>query len=295
MHLSARKRIICFKVDIPDDLALMGSMRMEPMQRYYYSRHADDYLFAEAYSPETLKEHFRGKDFEIIDIEVSRAEPYVHIKKILGAFSDALALKSLLRREFLRQPGESGVLYRAFINNYLRLAPGSRYLELGAGDGTAFAAALHGNSLQALAVDDWEGRDDTRARFTRNLLCVDAPASRFGMLDKRLGPIFGGALGPRNALVVHSNRFPIEARLLDDILESTPLLPALLAVSGWNIDSYRRHWTKALRESRFEPAISFRIITSFNDGCERERSARWGDGYLICLLAPRHDPRAFQK
>lgn len=287
MHLSARKRIICFKVEIPDDLALMGAMRMEPMQRYYHSRHGNDYMFAEAYREETLKEHFRGKEFEIIDIKVHKAEPYVAMKKILGAFSDALAQKSKLRREFLRQSGSSGTLYRAFINNYFRLAPGSRYLELGAGDGTAFVAALHGNSLQALAVDDWEGRDETRAAFMRNILCVSSPASRFGMLDKQLGPIFGSTLGPRNAVAVSGNRFPIEARLLDEIFEANPLLPPLLSISGWNIAAYRRHWTKALEESRFEPAISFSIITSFKDVNEQERSARWGDGYFIALLAPR--------
>ena len=287
MLFSARQRIICFKVDIENDLALMGAMRMEPMQRYYHSRHGGDYMFAADYNMPRLKEYFTGQMCEFIEIAVRKAEPYIAIKKLLGALSDALSVKTALHRDFMRQDGVSGRLYRAFINNYFKLMPGSRYLELGAHDGTAFLAALWGNSLEALAVDEWNIKEESRRLFMNNLMCINAPEARFGMLDKSLGEIFPKALGPRSALFCFRNCHP-DPGLLDNILVSTPETPALLVVDSWNFGPRREDWLNALEQSKFEAAVAIGVRTSLDDvQYVSIEATRWSNGYFIGLLVPR--------
>lgn len=291
MSLQARHRIICFKIDIRNDLALLGSMRLEPMQRYYHARHGQDYIFAADYSLARLKEHFAGAACEFIEIIVHKAEPYVAMKKTLGAFSDALSRKTGLNTDFMRQAGASGRIYRAFINNYFKLEPGSRYLELGAHDGTAFLSALWENSLEALAVDDWTVKEDARRMFMNNLMCTSAPESRFGMLDKGLGAIFPKALAPRNALFCFRSCMPAP-EILDDILEAAPGKPALLVVDSWNFGPRREDWLKAIAESRFESALSIAVRTSLDeDKSGSADSRRWANGYLIALLTPKEGVR----
>lgn len=287
MHLSAHHRIICFKVDIENDLAMMGAMRMQPMQRYYYARHNGDYTFASDYNMPRLKEYFAGQMCEFIEVTVRKAEPYVILKKFLGAFSDALSAKSTLPRDFLQHNGVSGRLYRAFINNYFKLMPGYRYLELGAHDGTAFLAALWQNELEALAVDDWRGKEESRRMFMNNLMCINAPDSRFGMLDKALGDLFPQALGPRSALFCFRS-CQASPELLDDILSSTPELPALLVVDSWNFEPRRESWRDAIDKSKFEAAVAIDLRTSLDDIQYIDAEAtRWSNGYLIALLVPK--------
>lgn len=285
MSLSTRRRIICFRVAIKDDFAMMGSLRLGPMQRYYHSRHSGDFLFAADYNLPRLAGHLGGSSCEIIDITVHKAEPYIPIKKALGAFSDALLLRSFLPRSLLRQEGFSGQLYRAFMNNYFRLTPGYRYLELGAHDGSAFAAALHGNSLDALAVDDWESKEDARRRFMNNLMCVSSPASRFGMLDKKLGGAAPEALGRRGALLFHG-AFAPSAPMLEEILDSGPDMPALAAATGWNFAWRRTAWQNALEEcTGLEPCLSISVRTSLDEHADgAAKSQRWADGCCISLL-----------
>lgn len=287
MSFLGRRRIICFKTDIKNDPAMLGSMRLQSIQRYYHSRHNGDYMFASDYNSQRLKDYFAGQMCEVIDIFVHKAEPYVAIKKTLGAFSDALSMKTPLRREFLRQEGSSGRVYRAFINNYFKLTPGERYLELGANDGTAFTAALHGNNMEALAVDDWNGKEDVRDFFMSNLLCVDAPASRFGMLDKNLGEVFPAALAPRTAMFCHRSCLP-EPGMLDAILAPAPGRPALLVLDAWNFPPRRQDWLELLEQSGLEPALSISVRSSLDDIPSIEiYGTRWAAGYYIALLTPR--------
>lgn len=285
MYLSGR--IICFKTAIKNDVALLGAMRLDPLQRYYYARHGEDYTFAADYNLPRLKQYFTGQMCEFIEITALQAEPYAAIKKTLGALSDALAVKTGLHPDFLRQDGVSGRIYRAFINNYFKLFPGSRYLELGAHDGTAFLAALWKNSLEALAVDDWSVKAESRRLFMNNLLCINAPAARFGMLDKNLGEIFPQTLGPRDALFCFRNCMPSSA-LLDEVLVCKPERPALLAVDAWNFGPRREDWLSAIEDSAFEPVLTISVRTSLDDTQYVSIEAtRWNNGYFIALLGPK--------
>lgn len=292
MSFMGRHRVICFKIDIKHDLAMLGAMRLEPMQRYYHSRHGEDYLFAADYNLPRLKEYFTGHMCEFIEISAHKAEPYVAIKKILGALSDALSVKTALNQDFLRQDGVSGRIYRAFINNYFKLFPKSRYLEFGAHDGTAFLAALWNNNLDALAVDDWSDKEEAHRMFMNNLLCINSPNSRFGMLDKSLGEIYPKALGPRNAMFCFRNCIP-GSGLLDDVLIASPGLPALLVLDSWNFGPRRQDWLNAIAESRFEIALSISVLTALDDTQYVSIEAtRWNNGYFMALLTPKGEGEA---
>lgn len=285
MTPNAQRRIICFRIDIKGDIAMRRAFRLGATQRYYHSRHSDEFIFAADYNLPQLAEQLTGQSFELIDITVYNDKPYTPIQKALGAFSDALELRSFLPRALLQQEGFSGQLYRAFMNNYFRLSPGYRYLELGAHDGSVFASALHGNNLDALAVDDWEPKEDARRRFMNKLMCVVSPNSRFGMLDKKLGGALPEVLARRGALLFHEDYTP-SAPLLEAILSAEPKMPAFVAMSGWNFAARRQEWIKAIKECRsFEPCLEISVRTSLDEGADpAAKSPRWAHGSAISLL-----------
>lgn len=284
MPSKAQGRIISFKADSINDKALKRTLNFKALQRYFYARHADDYLFTPEYSMAHLQNVFAGLDCEIIDITARQSSPYASIKKTLGSFSDALMHKSALPHDFLYKYGHSGYLFRAFINNYFSLEPGSRYLEFGAHDGSAFAAALYGNKLNALAVDDWKNKKEVSLDFLNTLFCINSPASRFGVIDKAPEYVSPESIAPQHAMFCQGGAV-CGIPFLNEVLEASNIRPALLVIDSWNFAPYRQCWMANIAKSRYDIALSIEIKTSLDGNLLNEKSKPlWGEGYFIGLL-----------
>jgi hypothetical protein len=66
----------------------------------------------------------------------------------------ALAMDSSLPEWVVKMQGMSGKKYRYFINNLIHGLGNARYLEIGTWSGSTACAAMSGNRLTALCVDD---------------------------------------------------------------------------------------------------------------------------------------------
>jgi hypothetical protein len=65
--------------------------------------------------------------------------------------------------------GMSGQKYRTFINNLVGSHPDARYLEIGSWAGSTATAALYGNSVKAVCIDNWSQFGGPRAMFVANI------------------------------------------------------------------------------------------------------------------------------
>jgi hypothetical protein len=71
--------------------------------------------------------------------------------------------------------GMSGQKYRTFINNLVGSYPDARYLEIGSWGGSTATAALYGNSVKALCIDNWSQFGGPRTTFFANIERVLCP------------------------------------------------------------------------------------------------------------------------
>ena len=72
--------------------------------------------------------------------------------------------------DFVRQiEGMSGQKYRTLINHFVKSHLDARYLEIGSWQGSTAAAALYGNSVKALCIDNWSQFGGPKSTFLTNL------------------------------------------------------------------------------------------------------------------------------
>lgn len=89
--------------------------------------------------------------------------------RIEQALERADRYDSKCSRALLRMEGMSGKKTRHFYNA-LCAFPDTRYLEIGTWKGSTLCAALEGNQIQAVAIDNWSySPEDIRSEFWANL------------------------------------------------------------------------------------------------------------------------------
>jgi hypothetical protein len=87
--------------------------------------------------------------------------------------------------DFIRAiDGMSGQKYRTFINNLVGSHPDARYLEIGSWTGSTATAALYGNSVRAVCIDNWSQFGGPKATFVANIERVLSPTIDFQFIEK---------------------------------------------------------------------------------------------------------------
>ena len=82
------------------------------------------------------------------------------ISAVVEAMQSALHGKTSLPSEVISMTGMSGVRYRIFINNCVKLVSNPSYLEVGSWAGSTLCSAICGNSVVAMAIDNWSEFED---------------------------------------------------------------------------------------------------------------------------------------
>ena len=89
-----------------------------------------------------------------------------HVKKCLER---AQSLQSKLPETILSMDGMSGTMTRHFYNNLMEY-PNVRYLEIGTWKGSTFVSALYGNTVDAVAIDNWAEFGGPKTEFIQNVV-----------------------------------------------------------------------------------------------------------------------------
>ena len=206
------------------------------------------------------------------------------IEAIKSSLDDALQSKGKLPPDVLDIRGMSGKKYRIFINNLVERTAEARYLEIGSYVGSTLCAAIHGNSVRSLAIDNWS-RGGKRGFFS-NLSKNCSNKTRVSVLAEDFRSVDYGAIGRFNIYMFDG---PHEYQDQFDAL-SYPLMcldeQFVYIVDDWNWERVRNGTFAAIRSLNLTVLFQVEIRTTL-DNTHTKLSGKWSDwhnGYLIAVL-----------
>lgn len=182
--------------------------------------------------------------------------------------------------------GMSGQKYRTFINNLVALTPDARYLEIGSWAGSTATAALYGNSVKALCIDNWSQFGGPKATFFANIERVRSPAVDFQFIEMDFRRVDYNSLGSFNIFLFDGPH--TEQDQYDGIMAARSALDKtfVLIVDDWNWKQVRLGTFRAIRDAGYLIASSIEIYTTLNNSHApvAGKNSDWHNGYFIAVL-----------
>lgn len=191
--------------------------------------------------------------------------------------------------------GMSGKKYRYFINTLVGAVPNARYLEVGSWMGSTLCAAIHGNTVQAVAIDNWSEFGGPKDEFAYNVDRFATPGVQVAFIESDFRDVDYAALpGPFNIYL-----FDGPHKAIDQYQGLSLPLPCLadqfvFIVDDWNWQRVRDGTTAAISQCGLTilyaaavrttddnnspphlwPLEDFRVVRDFD----------WHNGYFIAVL-----------
>ncbi|MGN6747787.1 MAG: hypothetical protein ACTHJS_04260 [Xanthobacteraceae bacterium] len=217
---------------------------------------------------------------------------------ISNSFVRALANDSKLPPAVRSIPGLSGQKYRSFINNaleelgkkaFVEELGAARYLEIGCWAGSTATAALYGNSVKCLCIDNWSEFGGPKNQFFANIESVRSDKIDFAFIEKDFRTIDYGSIGKFNVYVFDGPH--LEADQFDGIRLAQPALENsyILIVDDWNWTRVREGTLRGLIETACEVEMSIEVRTTLDNSHAEIVSAGsdWHNGYFIAAIKKR--------
>ena len=185
--------------------------------------------------------------------------------------------------------GMSGQRYRAFINTLLHsMRDKACYLEIGVWKGSTLAAAIEGNRVAAVCIDNWSEFGGTKAEFERNVQHVQRSGT-LRIIDSDFRAVDYSGIGSFNVFLFDGPH--AEADQYDGIMVAQPALddPHILIVDDWNWRRVRIGTFRALRASGWRVGYAREIRTTWNDLLPDVggKDSDWHNGYFVAVLQDR--------
>jgi hypothetical protein len=185
--------------------------------------------------------------------------------------------------------GMSGQKYRTFINNFIGSHPDARYLEIGSWRGSTAAAALNGNSVKAICIDNWSQFGESKSAFLGNIERVrsQSPNVDLRLIENDFRRVDYTSLGRFNIFLFDGPHEELDQ--YDGIMVARPALEKsfVLIVDDWNWRQVRFGTFRAIRDTGYLIACSVEIRTTLDNTHARlqGRHSDWHNGYFIAVLA----------
>jgi hypothetical protein len=238
----------------------------------------------------TLSGVLRGRDSAAL-ISVRSYSVSAQADVMMASFGRALAGQSKLTPTIRDIKGMSGQKYRSFINNLVESYDGSvRYLEVGSWAGSTATAALFGNKVKALCIDNWSQFGGPRTEFFTNLEKVKSPDVDFAFIEKDFRSVDFSSVGLFNVYLFdgpHSEQDHYDGIVLAQHALNDRYI---LIVDDWNWRSVRNGTLRALSKIgvRIEAAIEVRTTLNNTHPTKHGKESDWHNGYFIAALQKEH-------
>ncbi len=189
--------------------------------------------------------------------------------------------------DFIRAiEGMSGQKYRTFISNLIRSYPDARYLEIGSWGGSTATAALYGNSVRALCIDNWSQFGGPRETFFANIERIRSDKIDFQFIEADFRSVDYESIGRFNVFLFDG---PHEERdQYDGVMVTRPALqkPFVLIVDDWNLRQVRLGTFHAIIDAGYSLACSVEIRTTWDNTQPSiiGRDSDWHNGYFIAVI-----------
>lgn len=213
----------------------------------------------------------------------SASDESMRLKK---CFEAACRKESVLPDAIRRIVGMSGQTYRSFINNYVQAVPDARYLEIGSWAGSTATAALFGNQVEALCIDNWALFGGPKDAFFANIELALSDKVKFRFMETDFRAVDYGSIGQSNVYLFDGPHE--EADQYDGVVLAQPALTKryLLIVDDWNWRAVRNGTFRALIDTRcrIEAAIEVRTTLDNSHPVVAMEKSDWHNGYFMAVI-----------
>jgi hypothetical protein len=203
------------------------------------------------------------------------------------AFDDAISNVGGPAQYVRNIDGMSGQKYRTFINALVKHHPNARYLEVGSWAGSTAASAIHGNSLEALCIDNWSEFGGPKTSFFKNIDKVSSPSVDFRFIESDFRRLDYASLGSFNIYLFDGPHG--EQDHYDGIMVVRPALDerVIIIVDDWNWRQVRLGTFRALRDAQYrvEASIEIRTARGHSHPTVQGKHSDWHNGYFISVCA----------
>lgn len=221
------------------------------------------------------------------------SHPYA--KLIKSAYDKSVNNQSKLPEKFIHLEGMSGKQYRHLINNLVQSIDDARYLEIGSWKGSTACAAIYGNKVKALCIDDWSGFGGPKQEFCNNIQeCINDDIEVIHD-ENRYEDIDFTQVGKFNIYFYDGchqeesqcNAIKVAQTALDD--------EYILIVDDWNNPDPRNGTSRAIKELELKVLYSIEVRTTGDDSYPAEpdqshpssplhlQNSNWHNGYFIAV------------
>ncbi len=229
------------------------------------------------------------------------AQPTVSISTICGQQMTALAesVRAAFERatvgEAMPDPGVlkirgmSGKRYRLFISNLVRSLRDARYLEVGVWAGSTLCSAIAGNSIRALAIDNWSQFGGPTEEFLANLSRFKGKEAQVSFLEADFRTVDFTTVGKHNIYLFDGPHKQQDQ--FDGIAKALPALDDefVLIVDDWNWHDVREGTLRALQILRLSTRLRIDVRTTDDDSHPPPQLSGehgdWHNGYMIGVFA----------
>jgi hypothetical protein len=221
-------------------------------------------------------------------VDLDPADRYVRLVK--SALTDAMRTDIDRSQGIYTIEGMSGARYRHFINALVRSFGLPGYLEVGSWMGSTLCAAIHGNTVRALAIDNWSQFGGPKDAFLENVARFRTPGATVSFLEGDFRDV------AFDDLAVHLPPFDIylfdgpheEMDQYDGLIRALPVLADafVFICDDWNWAQVRSGTHRAIIEAGLELVYVAEIRTSLDNshGELRFKESDWHNGYFIAVL-----------
>jgi hypothetical protein len=204
---------------------------------------------------------------------------------VMTAMQVAINGETPLPREVLSMQGMSGWRYRIFINELVRQVANPAYLEVGSWAGSTLCSAIYGNTLSAMAIDNWSEFGGPSQIFFTQVSKYVSSNIRLSILNSDFRQVRWDAIGKYN-IYLFDGPHSIEDQC-DGIVIAMPALTDsfIVIVDDWNYEHIRNGTYEALNKVSANCDLRIEIRTTLNGEqptINMEKS-EWHDGYFIAV------------
>lgn len=205
---------------------------------------------------------------------------------LLASFKRAMALDHKLHPLVAAMQGMSGRKYRYLINNLIEATKDPRYLEVGSWAGSTACAAIFGNQLKAVCIDNWTEFGGPREAFLGNVKAVTTDRVDFKFIESDFRAVDFSGIGRFNVYLFDGPHE--EQDQYDGVVIAQPALDDLytLIVDDWNWPAVRAGTFRALADTQASVICSIEVRTTQTDThpkAEAFQNSEWHNGYYLAV------------
>jgi hypothetical protein len=205
---------------------------------------------------------------------------------VRAALRDAWLSEPRLDPAVLALPGMSGRRYRQFINTLVGAVARPRYMEVGVWAGSTLCAALAGNRVSALAIDNWSEFGGPKDAFLRNVAAHRGAGAEVHFIEGDFRAVAFDQVGTYNIYLFDGPHE--EQDQYDGVALAQPALDDrfVLIVDDWNYEAVRAGTNRAIATLGLTLDFAAEIRTTLNGGhpAVAFQNSDWHNGYLIAAV-----------